>query len=129
MKGKFSRFIYFTTSIMMTIFIFTACANTDIKTPKDIATSYFENAKSGNIKEFEKMFTDDAKKAVDKYGGMQDLINYVVQDGKLKKYEIKDVKEEKDTARVTVVLTYKDNSTKNTYINLIKEKNQWKIKY
>ncbi len=95
MKGNFLRFLFVTTSIMITILIFTACANTDIKTPKDIATSYFENAKIGNIKEFEKMFTDDVKKAIDKYGGMQDLINYVVQDSKLKKYEIKDVKEEK----------------------------------
>ncbi|MEE2020009.1 hypothetical protein P4V63_18905 [Bacillus toyonensis] len=45
---------------------------------------YSKPTKNGNIKEFEKMFTDDAKKAVDKYGGVQDLINYVVQDGKLK---------------------------------------------
>lgn len=84
MTGNFLRFLFVPTSIMMTILIFTACANTDIKTPKDIATSYFENGESGNIKEFEKIFTNDAKKAVDKYGGMQDLINYVVQDGKLK---------------------------------------------
>ncbi|MEE2020012.1 hypothetical protein P4V63_18920 [Bacillus toyonensis] len=45
---------------MMTILIFTACANTDIKTPKDIATSYFENGKSVDLKLSHDVYKKDA---------------------------------------------------------------------
>ncbi|MEF7655730.1 DUF4878 domain-containing protein [Bacillus thuringiensis] len=123
MKNKFVRMIMLTLVMIVSISAFAACGNN--RTPEEVATAYFEDAKEGNVKDFGELFTPEAKKIVAFVGGNADLMKSVSKD--LKSYKIRKVEEKNEIATVTVDAVYKGNPKKVIVIELEKTNDGWKI--
>ncbi|MDA1808848.1 DUF4878 domain-containing protein [Bacillus cereus] len=102
-----------------------ACGNN--RNPEEVATAYFEDGKEGNVKDFDELFTPEAKKIVAFVGGNTDLMKSVSKDFKSYSYKIRKVEEKNEIATVTVDAVYKDNPKKVIVIELEKTDDGWKI--
>ncbi|PGW29653.1 DUF4878 domain-containing protein [Bacillus cereus] len=123
MKNKFMRMIMLMLVMMVSISALAACGNN--RNPEEVATAYFEDAKEGNVKDFNELFTPEAKKIVAFVGGNADLMKSVSED--LKSYKIRKVEEKNEIATVTVDAVYKGNPKKVIVIELEKTDDGWKI--